>query len=133
LQIRFPDEQQPEHCRLASSSRTLRSEWTIPNWKAGNAQKATDQVQTQRQKNLYVHSNFNFIFRLLTKQLFTVSSSRLKKVYFVLSKFFFLFLCRMGFKVMEFKLEQLTKLRVHPQTLHQLLSKEYLRVIQSPN
>lgn len=42
-------------------------------------------------------------------------------------------LIRMGFKVMEFKLEQLTKLRVHPQTLHQVLSKEYLRVIQSPN
>jgi hypothetical protein len=39
-------------------------------------------------------------------------------------------LSRMGFKVMEFRLEDLAKLRVHPQQLHQILAKEYAKVTQ---
>ena len=40
-------------------------------------------------------------------------------------------LTRMGFKVMELRMEELAKLRVYPQQLHQALEREYLKVVQS--
>jgi hypothetical protein len=40
-------------------------------------------------------------------------------------------LLRMGFKVIEFRLEDLAKLRVYPQQLYQLLSTEIAKTVQS--
>ena len=42
-------------------------------------------------------------------------------------------LAKMGFKIMEFRMDELAKLRVYPQQLHNLLSNEYAKIVQSKN